>query len=60
MTNSEEVGVGDGHGHGGNRGILMLRADGTPMTRNEVIIMRRGYFVWLPVLCSNDLVHGSW
>jgi hypothetical protein len=38
----------------------MMRADGTPMTRREVIKKRRGAFKWLPVLCSNDLVHGSW
>ena len=40
--------------------IVMRRADGTAMTRKEVIIKRRGAFKWLPVLCSNDLVHGSW
>lgn len=38
----------------------MRHPDGTPMTKKEVIIMRRGAFKWLPVLCSNDLVHGSW
>lgn len=47
-------------GHGGNKGIILRRADGTPMTRQEVIIHRRGYFLWMPVLFSNDLVHGSW
>lgn len=29
-------------------------------TRRERIIARRGAFKWLPVCCSNDLVHGSW
>jgi hypothetical protein len=29
-------------------------------SRKEIIISRRGAFKWLPVLCSNDLVHGSW
>lgn len=28
--------------------------------RHEIIIERRGAFKWLPALCSNDLVHGSW
>jgi hypothetical protein len=28
--------------------------------RHEVIRERRGAFRWLPALCSNDLVHGSW
>lgn len=28
--------------------------------RKERILKRRGAFVWLPILCSNDLVHGSW
>ena len=49
-----------GHGHGNGKGMIMRRPDGTPMTRQEVIIQRRGAFKWLPVLCSNDLVHGSW
>jgi len=40
--------------------FVMKRPDGTPMSRKEVIIERRGAFKWLPVLCSNDLVHGSW
>ena len=48
-----------GHGPGGNA-VVMLRPDGTPMSRKEVIVQRRGAFKWLPVLCSNDLVHGSW
>jgi hypothetical protein len=47
--------------HGSNpNGIVLRRADGTPMTKKEVISLRRGYFKSLPVLCSNDLVHGSW
>ena len=28
--------------------------------RRERILVARGAFKWLPVLCSNDLVHGSW
>lgn len=40
--------------------IIMRRPDGTPMSKQEVIIQRRGIMKWLPVLCSNDLVHGSW
>jgi hypothetical protein len=47
------------HGMGANS-IVMRRPDGTAMTRKEVIKKRRGAFKWLPVLCSNDLVHGSW
>jgi hypothetical protein len=46
-------------GHGAN-GIIMRRPDGTPMSRNEVIVRRRGAFRWLPPFCANDLVHGSW
>lgn len=47
--------------HGaGDKAIIMRRPDGSPMTRQEVIVMRRGAMKWLPVLCSNDLVHGSW
>lgn len=38
----------------------MCHPDGRPYTKAEVIIFRRGAFRWLPVLCSNDLVHGSW
>lgn len=38
----------------------MRRPDGTPMTRSEVIVQRRGALKWMPVLFSNDLVHGSW
>lgn len=38
----------------------MKRADGKPLSKAEVIVKRRGAFIWLPVLCSNDLVHGSW
>lgn len=41
-------------------GIVLRHPDGTPYTKEEVIIKRRGAFAWLPVLCSNDLVHGSW
>ena len=47
------------HGNSGDQFVLR-RPDGTPMSKKEVIIMRRGAFKWLPVLCSNDLVHGSW
>ena len=28
--------------------------------RHEIIRERRGSFKWLPALCANDLVHGSW
>ena len=28
--------------------------------RTELVVLRRGSFKWLPVLCENDLVHGSW
>jgi hypothetical protein len=28
--------------------------------RKDIILARRGVFRWLPVACSNDLVHGSW
>ncbi len=59
MTTDVEEG-GHGHGHGKGKGVIMRRPDGTPMTRQEVIVQRRGAFRWLPVLCSNDLVHGSW
>jgi hypothetical protein len=45
---------------GGNKGFIMRRPDGTPMSRAEVIVQRRGAFIWLPVFFSNDLVHGSW
>lgn len=47
------------HGAHSN-GVVMRRPDGSPMTREEVIVRRRGALKWLPVLCSNDLVHGSW
>ena len=47
------------HGNSGDQFVLR-RPDGTPMSKKEVIVMRRGAFKWLPVLCSNDLVHGSW
>lgn len=47
------------HGNSGG-GIIMRGPDGSPLTRKEVILMRRGAFKWLPVYCSNDLVHGSW
>jgi len=46
--------------HGAGGGSVLLRPDGTPMSKEEVIIKRRGALKWLPVLCSNDLVHGSW
>lgn len=51
-----------GHAHGAMKksAVVLTRPDGTPMSRQEVIIMRRGAFKWLPVLFSNDLVHGSW
>lgn len=40
--------------------VILRKPDGTPMTKKEVIIERRGALKWLPVFCSNDLVHGSW
>lgn len=47
--------------HGSNqKGIIMRRPDGTPMSKSEVIVQRRGALKWMPVLFSNDLVHGSW
>lgn len=42
------------------QGIILRKPDGSALSRDEVIIRRRGSFKWLPVLCSNDLVHGSW
>ncbi len=38
----------------------MMNPDGSPMTKRQVIVERRGAFKWLPVICSNDLEHGSW
>lgn len=29
-------------------------------SRKELIVKKRAVFKWLPVLCSNDIVHGSW
>lgn len=46
--------------HKAKKGIIMRRPDGTPMSRQEVIVQRRGALKWLPVMFSNDLVHGSW
>eukprot|EP00599_Poterioochromonas_sp_BG-1_P003251 CAMPEP_0173135606 /NCGR_PEP_ID=MMETSP1105-20130129/1994_1 /TAXON_ID=2985 /ORGANISM="Ochromonas sp., Strain BG-1" /LENGTH=485 /DNA_ID=CAMNT_0014047641 /DNA_START=1 /DNA_END=1458 /DNA_ORIENTATION=- len=37
-----------------------MNPDGSPMTKRQVIVERRGAFKWLPVICSNDLEHGSW
>lgn len=48
-----------GHGAGANS-LVMHNPDGTAMTKRQVIKKRRGAFKWLPVACSNDLVHGSW
>ncbi len=48
------------HAEGGPSAVVMRRPDGTPMTRDEVVRERRGAFKWLPVVFSNDLVHGSW
>jgi hypothetical protein len=31
-----------------------------PYDRNEAILKKRAVFKWLPVYCSNDIVHGSW
>ncbi len=30
------------------------------LNTNDRIVARRGEFKWLPVVCANDLVHGSW
>jgi hypothetical protein len=50
-----------GGGHGpSDKAIVLTRLDGTAMSRREVIKKRRGALKWLPVLFSNDLVHGSW
>jgi len=49
-----------GHNEPPKTAIVMTRLDGTAMSRREVIKKRRGALKWLPVLCSNDLVHGSW
>jgi hypothetical protein len=48
--------------HGGNKskGVIMRNPDGSAMSKAQVIVARRGAFRWLPVLCSNDLEHGSW
>ena len=43
-----------------NDGYEKTNDNGDPLTRKEIITSRRGAFKWLPVLCSNDLVHGSW
>ena len=52
---------GGGGGHGpSDKAIVLTRLDGTAMSRREVIKKRRGALKWLPVLFSNDLVHGSW
>lgn len=48
------------HGSANASVFFVRRVDGTAATATEVIVMRRGAFKWLPVLCSNDLVHGSW
>ena len=29
-------------------------------SKENRIIARRGVMLWLPVYCSNDVVHGSW
>ena len=41
---------------------MLLSGDSLPeqRARHEIIRERRGAFKWLPALCSNDLVHGSW
>ena len=30
------------------------------INKRDRIKSRRGAFLWLPVYCSNDVVHGSW
>lgn len=44
----------------GASAFVVRDTEGKPLSAKEVIVMRRGAFKWLPVLCSNDLVHGSW
>ena len=47
--------------HGPPKGAVVLRKpDGSAFSKAEVIVLRRRAFRWLPVLCSNDLSHGSW
>lgn len=53
MTEGEEIRLD-------TLGIVLRHPDGTPYTKEEVLIKRRGALTWLPVYCSNDLVHGSW
>jgi hypothetical protein len=38
----------------------MQAVDRDHITRADRIRSRRGAFRWLPVYCSNDVVHGSW
>ena len=47
-------------GHAGGGGAVMRNADGSDMSKSDVLVRRRGAFKWLPVYFSNDLVHGSW
>jgi hypothetical protein len=47
-------------GGGNAKGFKLYNPDGSPMTKKQVILQRRGAFLWLPVFCSNDLEHGSW
>lgn len=30
------------------------------LSKSEIIVNKRAVFKWMPVLCSNDIVHGSW
>lgn len=39
--------------------IILYNSDNTPMTKKQVILIRRGAFIFLPVMFSNDLVCGS-
>lgn len=55
----KEVKMTGGAPHG-NKGIILKRPDGTDMSAAEVIVRRRGAFLWLPAFFSNDLVHASW
>lgn len=40
--------------------LVLKGPDGQPLRKNDVILLRRGAFRWMPVGFSNDLVYGSW
>jgi len=43
-----------------SRSMLPVHCTNGVESRENAVICRRGAFQFLPVLCSNDLVHGSW